>query len=329
MELYPIKFTPILKNKIWGGSKLKNSLNKDKATDDCGESWELSGVEGDVSVVQNGFLKDNDLNDLLEIYMGDLVGEGIYEQFGNEFPLLFKFIDAEDLLSIQVHPDDKLAKERHSAFGKTEMWYVLESDKNAELITGFNKEIDKSTYLQSLKEGDLIKILNKEKVSRGSSFFIPAGRVHAIGKGILLAEIQQTSDITYRIFDWDRKDKEGEERELHTELAVDAIDYKRYDSYKISYDKKLNESVNLVDSSYFTTNLLNIDRAIETDYSILDSFVVYMCVEGEFQVELDNGTKEQIRKGETVLIPAIAEKVTLTPILESKILEVFIKINKA
>ena len=328
MELYPIKFKPILKEKIWGGAKLKELLNKTQATENCGESWELSGVEGDVSLVQNGFLEGNDLNDLLEVYMGDLVGEGIYEKFGNEFPLLFKFIDASDLLSIQVHPDDKLAKERHQAFGKTEMWYILQSDKESELITGFNQSVDKTNYLDAFNKGQLISILNKEKVSKGDAFYIPAGRIHAIGKGILLAEIQQTSDVTYRIYDWDRKDSNGKGRELHTELALDAIDYKYYDSYKIDYQTEINASANLVDQPYFTTNLLHIDKTIETDYSILDSFVVYMCVEGSLKISLDNGTEETLRTGETVLIPAVTERVVLLPELTATLLEVYIKIDK-
>ncbi len=328
MELYPIKFEPILIDKIWGGKKLKEKLGKNKASDTCGESWEISSIEGHVSEVKNGFLQGNDLNDLLEVYMGDLVGEEIYEKFGNEFPLLFKFIDASDVLSIQVHPDDDLAKQRHKAYGKTEMWYVLDAEKESELIIGFNKPMNKKIYLESLNNNKLATILNTEKVSSGSSFFIPAGRVHAIGKGILLAEIQQTSDITYRIYDWNRKSENGEGRELHTDLAVDAIDYEYYKKLSIDYDENKNEASNLVDSSYFTTNFLYLDKKIETDYSILDSFIVYMCLEGEFIVELDNGTKELIKKGETVLIPAIAEQVSLTPIIEAKILEVFIKPDK-
>ncbi len=328
MELYPIKFEPILIDKIWGGSKLKKKLGKEKASNTCGESWEISSIEGHVSEVKNGFLKGNDLNDLLEVYMADLIGEVIYEKFGNEFPLLFKFIDASDVLSIQVHPDDNLAKNRHNAYGKTEMWYVLDADKDAELIIGFKKTINKEIYLQSLNNDELTTILNTEKVKAGSSFYIPAGRVHAIGKGILLAEIQQTSDITYRIYDWNRKSKNGEERELHTDLAVDAIDYAYHKKLNIEYDVKKNDASTLVDSKYFTTNFLFLDKKIETDYSILDSFIVYMCLEGEFMVELDNGTKELIKKGESVLIPAIAEQVSLTPIIETKILEVFIKPDK-
>lgn len=236
MSLYPLKFNPILKDKIWGGSKLKTVLNKDfSPLPNAGESWEISGVEGDVSVVSNGFLEGNNLEELIEIYMGDLVGDHVYENFGIEFPLLIKFIDANDVLSIQVHPDDVLSKERHNAFGKTEMWYVIEADKGSELIVGFNQKVDKDTYIKKLEEGRLEEILNNEPVAKGSCFFIPAGRVHAIGKGILLAEIQQTSDVTYRIYDFNRTDDKGTPRELHTELAVDAIDY--------SFEKKIQNRI--------------------------------------------------------------------------------------
>lgn len=325
MELYPLKFTAILKDKIWGGGKLKSILNKNEASNNCGESWELSGLEGDVSVVNNGFLKGNSLSELIEIYMSDLVGEKIYDKFGGEFPLLFKFIDASKVLSIQVHPDDKLAKKRHNAYGKTEMWYVLNADKNAEIITGFNKEINKNKYLEALNDNKLKSILNIENVKTNDAYFIPAGRVHTIGKGILLAEIQQTSDITYRIHDWNRKDEQGNERELHTDLAIDAIDFKAYDSYKTDYKAELNTAVNLADTKCFTSNLIDLDNAIENNYSFLDSFIVYMCLEGALEIELNNGTSELLKKGETILIPAIAERVTLIPKIKSKVLEVFIK----
>jgi len=233
MELYPIRFSPIYKEKIWGGSRLKTILNKKITSDKIGESWEISAVQDNISLVENGFLEGNTLEEIISIYMGELVGEKIYEKFGIEFPLLFKFIDANDKLSIQVHPDNDLAKQRHQAYGKTEMWYVINAENDAEIIVGFNKEIDKYQYTKAVKENTLIKLLNKEKVKKSDAFYIPSGRVHAIGKGVLLAEIQQTSDITYRIYDWDRKDANGQERELHTEWALDAIDYKFYKEYKI------------------------------------------------------------------------------------------------
>lgn len=325
MSLYPLKFTPILKDKIWGGSKLKTVLNKDfSPLPNAGESWEISGVEGDISVVSNGFLAGNDLEELIEIYMGDLVGDQVYENFGVEFPLLIKFIDANDVLSIQVHPDDELSKERHNAYGKTEMWYVIEADKGSELIVGFNQNISKEEYLAKLEEGKLEEILNNAPVKEGSCFFIPAGRVHAIGKGILLAEIQQTSDVTYRMYDFNRTDDAGNPRELHTELAVDAIDYSYEKKYETTYQTEINKTSELVRCPYFTTNILEFDQSVEKDYVELDSFVIYMCLEGDMDITYGEDSLT-ITKGESVLIPAIINNLTLTPKTKTKILEVYIK----
>ncbi|WP_320019859.1 type I phosphomannose isomerase catalytic subunit [Labilibaculum manganireducens] len=325
MSLYPLKFTPILKDKIWGGSKLKTVLNKDfSPLPNAGESWEISGVEGDISVVSNGFLAGNDLEELIEIYMGDLVGDHVYENFGVEFPLLIKFIDANDVLSIQVHPDDELSKERHNAYGKTEMWYVIEADKGSELIVGFNQNITKEQYLAKLKEGRLEEILNNAPVKEGSCFYIPAGRVHAIGKGILLAEIQQTSDVTYRMYDFNRTDDAGNPRELHTELAVDAIDYSFEKKYETSYQTEINKTSELVRCPYFTTNILEFDKPQEKDYIELDSFVIYMCLEGDMIITCGEDSLP-VAKGESVLIPAIINNLTLTPKAKTKILEVYIK----
>jgi len=323
--LYPLKFTPIFKDKIWGGDKIKSILNKDFGhLPNCGESWELSGVEGNISVVSNGFLAGNTLEELIEIYMGDLVGEGIFETYGIEFPLLIKFIDANDDLSIQVHPDDEMSKERHNAFGKTEMWYVMQADQGSKLQSGFNQQVDQDKYLFKLEHNELTDILNFEEVAAGDVFFIPAGRVHAIGKGILLAEIQQTSDITYRIYDYDRRDNEGNPRELHTELALDAIDYTLSPEYKTRYESKLNESVELAKCKYFTTNVLDINTIVEKDYNKLDSFVIYICLDGELQIETESGS-ETVQKGETILIPASIENVQLKPLSATvKLLEVYI-----
>lgn len=323
-ELYPIKFLPIFKHKIWGGDKLSKYLGKDVEGNDVGESWEISGVEGNLSVVANGFLKGNNLQELIEVYMGDLVGDKVYERFGVEFPLLIKFIDANDVLSVQVHPDDAMAKERHHSYGKTEMWYVMQAEKDAELIVGFNRPLEKKEYAELVAEGTLEEVLNKEKVTEGDSMFMPAGRVHAIGAGVLVAEIQQTSDITYRIFDWNRVDDEGNERELHTDLALDAINFEFPDDSRRKYEPMANESVPIVDCNYFTTNILAIDQVVEKDYFKLDSFVIYMCVDGSVTVETPSGNVA-MKKGETVLLPATMHKVVLKPENTAKILEISIK----
>ncbi len=323
--LYPLKFKPIYKEKIWGGQKIKTVLNKDfDSKDNCGESWEISGVEGDVSIVTNGFLEGNSLNELVEIYMYELVGEKVYDKFGEEFPLLIKYIDASDKLSIQVHPNDDLARERHNAYGKTEMWYVIQADKEAELISGFKRTIDKEIYLKHLGEKTLKSILNAEKVKPGDVFFIPAGWIHAIGKGILLAEIQQTSDITYRIYDWDRVDDNGNSRELHTDLALDAINFEGKKEFRREFKPVLNEPLNLAECEYFTTNVLVFDTKIEKDYSEIDSFVIYMCLEGNIKILSPGCENVSVTIGESVLLPASLDEVTLIPDKKSKILEVYI-----
>jgi len=319
---YPLKFKPIVKDKIWGGSRLRDVLGKD-ASDKAGESWEISGLTGDISLVQNGFLAGNSIEELVEIYMGELVGEKIYEKFGVEFPLLIKFIDASDFLSIQVHPDDAMAKERHKSFGKTEMWYILESDKG-ELIAGFNREMDKRQYLEQFRKGSLKEIMNREEVAPGDIYFMPAGRVHAIGAGVLLAEIQQSSDVTYRIYDWDRVDDAGNPRELHTDLALDAIDFRFHKEYKTRYQPIRNSTVNAVDSPFFTTSVINLDKPVEKDYNLIDSFVIYLCLEGEAGISYPGGV-EPITKGETILIPADLKNLVIIPGQPTTLLEVYIK----
>jgi len=324
-NLYPLKFTPIYMEKIWGGQKLKTELGKDFGDlPNCGESWEISGVPDHVSVVSNGDLAGNSLEELIEIYMGDLVGDHVYEKFSVEFPLLIKFIDANDDLSVQVHPNDELAKKRHQAFGKTEMWYVLQADKGARLNCGFNQPLDANKYLQMLSSGKLMDILNFVEVKSGDIFFTPAGRVHAIGKGTLLAEIQQTSDVTYRIYDYNRKDVNGNERELHTELALEAIDFTYHDNYRTDYKNELNKSTEVVSCNYFKTGILEFDQIIEKDIYPLDSFVIYICVEGEYEI-VSPGMTEKVKKGETILVPASVILFQLNPLSKKvKLLEVHV-----
>ncbi|MBQ3656380.1 MAG: class I mannose-6-phosphate isomerase [Bacteroidales bacterium] len=325
-SLYPLKFTPIYKTPIWGGEGFRKKLLRQDAPEKCGESWEISGVKDNVSVVCNGFLAGNDLNELTEVYMGDLVGDSIYEKFGNEFPLLIKFIDAKDKLSVQVHPDDDLAAERHNSFGKTEMWYVLDAEKDAELISGFSREISKEEYLAKTSAGNLAELLNYIKVKKDDVFFIPAGRVHGIGSGIMLAEIQQTSDITYRIYDYDRKGADGKTRELHLAQAVDAIDYGFYDNYKTDYRPMMNKTVNAVDCEYFTTNVFRFNMPVEKDFPEIDSFIIYICAEGDCRIEYEGGNEPvTLKKGETVLVPAMIKNLCFYPSQETLLLEVYIK----
>lgn len=321
--IYPIKFTPILQHKIWGGNKLKAQFGKVSDVENIGESWELSGVENHTSVVSNGVLQGLSIVDLIKKYTVDLVGEKTYKQFGASFPLLFKFIDAAEDLSIQLHPNDTLAKERHNSFGKTEMWYVLDTDKDAQLYAGFNQQLDKKSYVEAFDKGRILDVLHIDKVRKGDAFFIEVGTVHAIGKGILIAEIQQTSDVTYRIYDWDRTDDNGDSRELHTDLAMEALDFSKVGSCKLNYNNEVNIPNEIYNCKYFTTNKLILDKGLIRDISSIDSFIVYMCIEGNTLITVNNRT-EEIRKGETFLIPAAASQVVFSKVNQVSFLEIFI-----
>jgi mannose-6-phosphate isomerase len=301
-SLYPLKFYPILKDKIWGGKKLKTILNKDSNLPNIGESWEISDVDGDTSIVANGNLEGQSLKHLLSTFKADLIGKKNYKQFGNTFPLLIKFIDAKADLSIQLHPNDEIATKRHNSFGKTEMWYVMQADPESNLIVGFNQEMTSDKYLKHLQDKTLTKILNFDTVKAGDTYFIEVGRVHAIGAGVMLAEIQQTSDITYRIYDWDRVDDNGNSRELHNDLAIDAFNFNMPDNFRVAYNKTDNTSNEMVNCPYFTTNYLKINKTIHIE-NIHDSFIIYLCVEGEAIISIPNH-KEHIKIGETILIPA-------------------------
>jgi len=322
-KLYPLKFSPILKDKIWGGTKLENLFSKPTESDKLGESWELSGYDGDDSVVINGFLAGNTLSELIEIYMGELVGDKIFDEYGLSFPLLFKLIDANENLSIQVHPGDEVAAERHNSYGKTEMWVVLDADKGAELIIGFAKDCTRDEYLDALEAGEVESLLQKVPVAKGDVFFIPAGLVHAIGKGVVVAEIQQSSDITYRIYDYKRTDDQGNERELHTEQALDVINFSASKDPKTNYSAQLNEITPLVTCDYFTTNMIRFNEAITRHYVSIDSFVAYMCLEGSFVIEFD-GERTAVNKGDTILIPANVDELGLIPDSEVSLLEVYV-----
>lgn len=323
-ELYPIKFEPFLKDKIWGGNSLvKNYGKKADLSRLIGESWELSSVQDNLSVVSNGFLAGNNIEEIIEVYMGDITGEAVFERFGNEFPLLIKFIEAKQDLSVQVHPDDKLARKLHNAYGKTEMWYILESVPFSKIYTGFNRPISREAFKTALAEGKILSLLNTEIAESGDAFFTPAGRIHAIGAGNVLVEIQQTSDITYRVFDWDRKNKKGESRDLHIDLALDAIDYKATGKSKIRKELIPDMTENLVRCPYFNTNILHFTSLVKKDFNIIDSFIIYICTAGEFIIHWEKGAVI-LTKGETVLIPAMITDVVLEPKPEAMVLEVFI-----
>lgn len=321
MKAYPIKFEPILKEKIWGGSKLRDLLNKKTESDQVGESWEISGVKGSLSKVKNGEYVGFSIVDLQKMHKQSFLGRDNYEKFGNEFPLLIKFLDANRNLSVQVHPDDKMAKREHNSFGKTEMWYIMDHDKDAEIIVGLKDRVKKKRVLASISKDNVYDIFNSKKVSKGEAYYIPAGQVHAIGAGVLAAEIQQTSDITYRVYDWDRKDARGLTRELHIDKAIKATK-KKAASSKIIDRSSFNKTAEIVNSNFFTTNSFKVYGSYIKDYSHLDSFVILMCTEGLATISV-NGITEVVEKGQTVLLPAATKKAYVFS-KNAQFLEVFI-----
>ncbi|MGV7105438.1 type I phosphomannose isomerase catalytic subunit [Flavobacterium sp. U410] len=319
MKFYPIQFETILKERIWGGTKLKDYLNKPISSEITGESWEISTVPGDISVVANGALKGKNVNEIIAEFPNEILGESVLANFGQQFPLLFKFIDAKEDLSIQLHPNDELAKKRHNSFGKTEMWYVMQAEEQSRLVVGFTKESNQEEYVQHLENNSLLELLEEIPVKVGDVFFLETGTIHAIGAGVLIAEIQQTSDITYRLYDWDRVDAEGKSRELHTELALEAINYQVTPS-KIDYEVKENQSVELVHCPYFNTDVLSVSGIVNWK-SHEGSFTVFMCADGEvtFLVE---GESYAYKKGDTVLIPAEISSITIEG--KATLLEIFL-----
>ncbi len=323
--MYPLKFKPILKTLVWGGEKIAPFKGIDTDQHNIGECWELSGVKDNESVVANGPLAGRTITELIAEYKDRLIGRANYEKTGTEFPLLIKFIDARQDLSIQVHPDDRLAAERHNGSkGKTEMWYVVNADKDAHLMSGLTRAITPEEYVARVADNTITEVLRDYKVSPGDVFFLPAGRIHSIGAGSFIAEIQQTSNITYRIYDFGRLGLDGKPRELHTELAKDAIDYSVYDDYRTHYTEKKNEETELVSCSYFTTSLLETDRPYRKDLSGLDSFLIVICTAGKGEIVDNEGNRESIRQGETVLIPASTASVEFVPDGEMKILTSFV-----
>lgn len=314
MISYPLKFEPILKSLVWGGEKIAPFKNIETDQHNIGESWELSGVRGNESVVANGEYRGRTIADLVKEFKGELVGKSVYAGTGDEFPLLIKFIDAKQDLSIQVHPDDRLAAERHNGSkGKTEMWYVVSADKDAHLMSGLSREITPEEYAAKVNDNTITEVLHDYKVSAGDVFFLPAGRIHSIGAGSFIAEIQQTSDITYRIYDFGRLGLDGKPRELHTELAKDAIDYTVLPDYRTEYQKVADRENLLVKCRYFTTSLLETDKEYSKDLSGTDSFLILICTAGKGTIQTAEGFSENIRQGETVLIPASSDGVKIIP----------------
>jgi mannose-6-phosphate isomerase len=324
MSLYPLKFTPILKETVWGGSDLSNCYNKQSSSSTIGESWELSGVKGNISIISNGEFAGLSLNELLRTKSVEILGKSVVEKFDTEFPLLVKFIDARKKLSVQVHPNDALAKERHGSFGKTEMWYILQNEPDAKLVLGFNKELDKEEYVRKAENGTIEDVLNYRSVTPNEAFLIPAGLIHSIGAGIVLIEVQQTSDLTYRIYDYNRKDNNGNCRKLHVQESVDAIDFSAKAVTLSNTENKIGVKL-VVECKYF--NVQAVDLSLIEKYNTeslkqMDSFIILICFDGHATLKYDHGI-EEIVKGDTVLLPA-ALKNTVLLTGDAKFLEAYI-----
>lgn len=309
-KLYPLKFKPIPQYRIWGGNNLNEVLTEDLHMDKLGEIWSISGIDNLSSIVDNGLFKGKSLNELILEFKEDLVGENVWQKFNQNFPLLIKFIDAAEPLSVQVHPNDQLAKDRHNSFGKTEMWYIMEADVNAELIIGFQGEITPETYQTHLKNETLEEVLNKVPVKKGDVLYLPSGRVHAIGAGIILAEIQQTSDITYRIYDYNRIDKDGKKRELHTDLALEAIDFNPIEQIKTEYTQPNNQLESILETPYFETKLYSGNEEFVVSHNYQMQIII--CTEGELKIQTESGGIE-LKKYETALIPASVKEFIMIP----------------
>ena len=300
----PLKFNALLKSTLWGGDKIIPFKHLDVKQDNVGESWEISGVPGNETVVSDGPYAGKKLNEMVAELKGELVGEDNYKRFGDEFPLLIKFIDARQDLSIQVHPTDEIAHRQGKERGKTEMWYLMDSDKDATLLCGLKKQITPEEYAQMVADDTICDAIARYNVKEGDCFFLPAGRIHAIGTGCFLAEIQQTSDVTYRIYDFKRKDKNGNYRQLHTKEAAESINYTVESNYRTEYTAAKNQGVALVQCPYFNTAVYDLDEPMTIDYSELDSFVILIGLKGSASITDNEGNTFTLQAGESVLIPA-------------------------
>ncbi len=311
--LYPLKFKPLVFEKVWGAGRLSSLYNKDCGSiERCGESWEVSGIKGKPSVIENGFLAGNELSEIVEVYMEDLVGEEVFKKFGDFFPLLVKLIDTDDYLSLQVHPGNNIPQNNGNEHGKAEFWYVLNAEKNAEIIVGLGNDVDKETFVKHIENKTLKSICNVYKVNKGDAFFIPPGTIHAIGSGVTLLEVQQSSDITYRVYDWDRPGLDGKPRKIDIDSALKVMDFSANDNCKIPYRKVINSPVNLADNEYFNINLISFDKKLSVDYFHLKSFVVITCVEGSVTLKYYDGT-EKLNIGQSLVLPAEIHEIEFIP----------------
>ena len=304
VNIKPFKFIPYFKSVLWGGERIASYKGIKADSHDIGESWEISGMEGHESIVAEGEDEGKRLPDLINKYKGSLVGESVYAKYGSRFPMLVKIIDARRDLSLQVHPGDELAKIRHNGIGKMEMWYIIDADEGALIYAGLSREITREDYKRMVADNTIMDVVARHESHPGDLFYLPSGRLHTIGAGNFLVEIQQTSDITYRVYDFDRVDSDGKPRELHTQLAMDAIDYTVYDNYKLDYEHKMEGDAQLVKCDYFDVHKINVVKECVIEAS-QDSFKVVMCLEGEVRISDNFGNEIGMHQGETILVPAV------------------------
>lgn len=317
-----LKFEPLLKQTIWGGDKIIPFKHLEKSLDQVGESWEVSGVKDNETVVANGEYKGWKLNDVLAEQKELLVGKENYARYGNLFPLLIKFIDARQQLSIQVHPNDEQAQQKGLPRGKTEMWYVMKSDPTASLRSGLKHQITPAEYKQMVEDDTITDALAEYPVKDGDVFFLPAGRIHSIGAGCFLAEIQETSDVTYRIYDFKRKDKDGNYRQLHTKEAAECINYTVLSNYRQEYKPVKNQGVSIVRCPYFYTAVYDLDEPMTLDYSELDSFVILIGLKGQATITDNEGNTITLQGGESIVVPASTQTLKVEGTL--KFLETYV-----
>ena len=327
-KLYPIRFEPIPKERVWGGKDLTKILNKPFAEDlDLGESWEVSDLDGNDSVILNGYLQGNTLSEALETYLGDLVGDEIYNYFRNSFPLLVKLLDIQGELSVQVHPNDEIAMERYDSYGKSEAWYILDAAEDAAIYMGFNRQVSATEFYNRCKKGTVLEILNRYTPHKGDIFYIEAGTVHAAKGRVLMAEVQQSSDITFRLYDWGRENGPTA-RQMHLEEGIDTINYEAYDegAYYLRANSSAGSDRILVQSDNFTIRERSIVGKSVISLSMYDSFIIYICLEGEIVIAgIEDDFCERLKTGETILIPASLSDFELTSQHEgAKVLEIYI-----
>lgn len=326
MYLYPFLFEPNLHPVVWGGHQLRPYKGLESNNEPIGESWEVSTVPSSISIISNGVFKGQKLTDIIAKYPKEILGHAVYEKYHGQFPLLVKFIDAERDLSIQVHPNDEMAWREHKKMGKSEMWYIIKAEPESHLYAGFKQEITPEEYHQRIADGTITDVLADHKVKAGDVFYLPAGRVHAICGGIMLAEVQQSSDVTYRIYDYNRPGMDGKPRELHTNLAAQALDYHVERNYRTEYLETDNRAVQIIDSPYFDVRVIEIQAPFHRNLLKYDSFVISMCIEGTCKLVMrTNGTEITLTEGHTALIPAVIADYDVIPLHgKTKLLDAFI-----